>query len=666
MAPPDGPTTRQVIAEAELTNARLGHDNSGSLSTTSGFVPVQPPRLAFPASHAAWDEAAAELPALHRDLRVRAALDALPVLPADAAFLPDAYLQRAATVLGVLGHAWVHGTPDGRTDLPESVARPWAEVRRRLGRSPHPVLSYVDLIVHNWRFVDGAVSPLQLEDLRLLVPAVDNQEERVFYLSQLEILARCAPIVPLVADAQDAVLDDEPQALRTALDGITDVLRTTTRRSLSSIDPRPHSATHVDPVVWAKTVAPFAVPLRPGVLGPSGTASPVFNLLDSFLGRPSHASQLGREILLHRQGYPRHWRGLLDAVDRVSVAEHVATRCRPDLTTSFEAVRSAYAGEDGFLGRHRRKVYGYLSVAFTVGRSVTIGGFSGAPREHAWNEVDEALRQSQTERRAEVAGRPPAQPRRRAVPPPPTAEPARCREVSVADLALHNDARHGWWTAIGGRVHDVTGLLEHHPGGRAVLQAHAGLEASDAFLRAHVGRSGVERLLRSTEIGRLTRPATTCAAYPAWVRALGAVVELQNTYRLDRSLGSGTDLCVPDGEPASAFQTDRAADTHVRFVDGYLPQLTVELLRPLAGATPAPPGRGGSTGASAATCWRDRMDLLDRRVATVKRLLCVGVRRCEAGGDADHAALELSRIARRAVAVSLGDPATDLPRHQRS
>jgi hypothetical protein len=243
------PTTRQVIVEAERTNARLGHDNLGSLSTSRGFIPLQPPRLSFASSHAAWDEVTAQLPALYRDLAVRAALDAMPVLPADPAALPDADLQRAATVLGVLGHAWVHGTPDGRTDLPDSVARPWAAVRRRLGRSPEPVLSYVDLIVHNWRLADDvATAPLRLPNLRLLVPAVGNQEEQVFYLSQLEILAGCASTLPLVADAQDAVLADEPQALRAALDGIADVLRTT-RRSLSSIDPRPHSATHVDPVV---------------------------------------------------------------------------------------------------------------------------------------------------------------------------------------------------------------------------------------------------------------------------------------------------------------------------------------------------------------------------------------------------------------------------------
>ncbi len=79
-----------------------------------------------------------------------------------------------------------------------------------------------------------------------------------------------------------------------ALSVIATVLAEVNTQSLKLIDPRPASATFVDPVVWAKTVAPFAVPLTPGVLGPSGTASPIINLLDAFFGRDQHTSQLGR------------------------------------------------------------------------------------------------------------------------------------------------------------------------------------------------------------------------------------------------------------------------------------------------------------------------------------------------------------------------------------
>ena len=678
---------RRVLARAAQVNTRLGHENLGSLSAGRGFVPARAPLQSFPASHAPWDEAAAALPALYRDLAVRPALDRLPVLPADATALPAAALQRAATVLGILGHAYVHNARPEPVELPPGIALPWAEVRLRLDRAPEPVLAYTDLIVNNWQIADdGNPSTLRVGGLDLLVPVVDNREERVFYLSQLEILARCAPIVPAVAAAQDAVLDDDAEALRQALETVTDVLRTVSRSSLTLIDPRPKSATHVDPVVWAKTVAPLAVPFRPGVLGPSGTASPIFNLLDVFLERRSHESQLGREIRLHRRSYPLHWRSLLDAVESVSVPDYVAAHPRSGLTTSLDGVREAYAGPDGFLGHHRRKVYGYLAVAFMVGRGVTIGGFSGSPQERTWNTVDAALTRSRAERMPGPVG-PPAQHDCREVgrsPRRPDAGVPAARAITVSDLAAHNDRHHGWWVSIGGRIHDVTEFVERHPGGDAVLRAHAGLDATNAFERAHVVHPGVERLLRNTDIGFLACPDLTEAreAYRAWVRALFTVVEMQNTFRLDRSFGRGTDVCLPGGPRASALQADRAVDTYVRFSDRYLPQLAAEVLRPLAGLTRTTDGSAGQRGGrrrvdqhgagvvspaaglvpapraapapqTAHDRWRVLSDHLDHSLVVVKSMLCAGIRHLEIHGDAALTGAGMQSLVDDAIRVSL-------------
>jgi Indoleamine 2,3-dioxygenase/Cytochrome b5-like Heme/Steroid binding domain len=650
-----------VIASAELVNARLGHENLGSLSGARGFVPVQPPRLSLPDSHAAWDDVAAQLPALCRDLTLRPALEQLPVLPADATALPDAALSRAATVLGLLAHAYMHLSAPQPGALPEGIAVPWAQVRRRLHRDPEPVLSYVDLIVNNWRGPDeDDAQPLRVGNLRLLVPTVDNQEERVFYLSQLEILARCAPIVPAVAAAHDAVLNDDPQALRQALDAVTGMLGTVSSSSLTLIDPRPGSATHVDPVVWAKTVAPLAVPFRAGVLGPSGTASPIFNLLDVFLGRRWRASQLGSEIGRHRRSYPVHWRRFLDAVERVSVADHVAAHPAPGLAAALDGARDAYAGPGGFLGQHRRKVYGYLSVAFKVGRGVTIGGFTGSPQDRTWNQVDAALTESRGER---LTGEASSAPRCRDRPAgSPTGCPERAapagRAIAVSELTGHTDDEHGWWVAVGGRVHDVTRFIERHPGGDVGLRAHAGLDVTDAFARAHAGHSAAGRLLARTDIGFLLDPGVGAAGevYRPWVAALFTVVELQNTFRLDRSFGRGTDLCVPGGHRASAFQRDRAADTHARFADRYLPECADQVLGPLLELLPtvaAAPAAGSASGAALSIRaivpaprapspgpggdgrLRADLDDVDRRLAQVTGLLRTGARLLEQyGADA--------------------------------
>ena len=146
-------------------------------------------------------------------------------------------------------------------------------------------------------------------------------------------------------------------------------------------------------------MAPFAVPIVPGAQGPSGTSSPIFHLLDAFFGRSEHVSVLGSEMVRLRAWYPRHWRELLDAVAGISVSEHVAGDRR--LAALYGDALAAYAGDDGYLARHRLKVYGYLELAFKVGRTLTIGGFAGVFKDRTWDEVDGELERSRAERHSD-------------------------------------------------------------------------------------------------------------------------------------------------------------------------------------------------------------------------------------------------------------------------
>jgi sulfite reductase (NADPH) flavoprotein alpha-component len=206
-------------------------------------------------------------------------------------------------------------------------------------------------------------------------------------------------VVPLTAAAQAAASQHDDDALLRALKGIGMCLREVVRTSLRKIDPRTRSATYVDPVIWAKTVAPFAVPFSREYQGPSGTSSPVFSTLDIFFGRSRHASQLGREMLALRMGYPPAWRAFLAALSEPAVSDYIAKRDSPALNAVWHDARDAYVGPGGFLERHRMKVYGYLELAFKVGRSLTIGGFSGAFTERTWDAVDDALRDAHAERK---------------------------------------------------------------------------------------------------------------------------------------------------------------------------------------------------------------------------------------------------------------------------
>ncbi len=572
MSAPRPATPEVVLLAAERYNRAVGHENLGPLSAIHGFLPPpgRAPRL--PASHVDWDERAAALPHLHRSLTLRRALEDMPVLSADRSSLPDTALQRSATILGVLAHAYFHVSPGRPQPPPPSITEPWAEVCRRLGRTG-PFLSYIDLIVSNWRLFDLAASdPMRVRNLRLLVPTVDNEEERIFYLTQTEILARTAPVVAATARAGEAIRIDDPDRLAAALQVVVGALTDINRLSLSAINPRPSSSSYVDPVVWAKTVAPFAVPIAPGPLGPSGTASPLFNLLDSVFQRPQRGTRFGEEIRGHRSAYPPQWRRFLDAVDAVGVRSYVERRGTPSVRELFREALDAYGGPQGFLSRHRRKVFGYLEVAFTVGRDTTIGGFSGAPRDRTWVRVDGELEASRLERGSHEAG-PDAGP-------PPAARSTDHR-YTLADLVLRNDDEHGYWLCIDDGVYDVSEFVHRHPGGPAVLRGYAGRDATDAYHRLHATSAAAAILLRRSRIGVLVKPdlpRTTARSgdvgpahlFDAWAAMTTSVVDMQNTLRLDQSLRRGVGRSRDAERPGSPYLLERRIDVYRRFVVHYL------------------------------------------------------------------------------------------------
>ena len=391
--------SRLILKTASQANKRLGHENLGFLSETHGIMPVKPPPLQLPAGYEAWDEMAENLPELYRTLGVRKALEAMPILSAAEADLPDEYLLRASVIMSMLAHAYhrVEANPPQKP-MPEGIQRPWEEISRRLNR-PAPHLSYIDLIMYNWKLIDPERDdPMRVENLRLLVPTVDNKEERIFYLTQVEILAQCTPIISALVRAQEAVYRDDAEALKRELILIADGLQHVTYKSFMTINPNPHSDTYVDPVVWAKTVAPFAVPIHEGTAGPSGTAAPIFHMLDMFFTRQNYDTRFGAEMLHLRDWYPKHWQDFIEALGEISVADYVENRGDATLKGILKDATQAYAGDVGFLSRHRLKVYGYLDVGFKVGRSVTITGFTGLFKDRTWDVVDYELADARTER----------------------------------------------------------------------------------------------------------------------------------------------------------------------------------------------------------------------------------------------------------------------------
>jgi sulfite reductase (NADPH) flavoprotein alpha-component len=235
-AGPESPV-RAVLKASAQARATRGDENLGYLSETHGFLPTLSPLESLSRGFSPWDDVARELPRLYRDVRVRRAIDALPEL--DARELSDAELLRASALLSTLAHAYWYSEVTPPQGLPRTLEVPWAEVRARLGRGP-AVMSYVDLIVSNWRLKDRTLSdPLRVENMMLLFPTVGTREEQVFYLTQAEILGRCSPIVGATARAQEAVLAGDDEALEAALLVVLGCLQRVLRDSLLKINPHP-------------------------------------------------------------------------------------------------------------------------------------------------------------------------------------------------------------------------------------------------------------------------------------------------------------------------------------------------------------------------------------------------------------------------------------------
>ncbi|MBN9386705.1 MAG: hypothetical protein J0I20_01530 [Chloroflexi bacterium] len=388
--------SRLVFDKAVATNRANGHENEGPLSAETGFLPAELPLLNLPAEYKAWDEFASRLPELFDNLKLRQEAEHLPVLRAGPDQLPDKYLLRASSLMSILAHSYYRVQISQPEKLPDCISLPWQDISARLGK-PHPFLSYLDLIMYNWRLRDPS-RPLSLANLDLLFPTVGNREERIFYLTQVEIAYRFAPLVGALIRAQEAAVNDDPAALERELLLMLQGLQYISHVTFQKIDPNPYAATAVDQVVWAKTVAPFAVPITPETPGPSGTAAPIFHVMDAFFSRRDYDSVLGHEAHKLAQFSPPNWQNFISAVGEVSVLDYIHRYDYRSLRGLFYQVMEAYAGDKGYLGTHRLKVYGFLENAFKAGRSVTIGGFKGLFRNKTWNQIDRELQLTRDER----------------------------------------------------------------------------------------------------------------------------------------------------------------------------------------------------------------------------------------------------------------------------
>jgi len=493
-----------VVQQAEINTQRCGHENNGFLSIDYGFTPSMTPLLALPETHRAWDQLVQDLPMLFQTQQLRSYLGKMEVLPASRGELDDQYLLRAVTILSIVAHACASFNPLHRdAQVPKSIEEPWKEVCLRLGRR-YPMFTYVESVCYNWRYGNKETKDRSSENMEVLVPIVNIREERIFLLVQSEMLYESRSLIKLCVDAEENFASGNEHGLLLVASGMSEVVRKVTK-ALRHLSASPSSKFYASPAVWSRTIAVLATPLPHVSRGPGGTSTPIIHLLDALVGRNAFTTTVGEEATEVFQQFPYHWRAFISAVRDFRMSEKIASMDVPSLTDAWNGLVDAYTGPNGFLTKHRRKVYAFIPVAFKVGRPTTVGGSSkGSSASKEWIGVNKELENSLHER-----------------PKPRTLLSAhssgirledlrtgtKTKEFRMSDLLRHSVLYDSQWICASDHIYDITEYLDVHPGGNEILLALSGTDATeDVAIVGHFEDDTIYRKMEKLQIGWLVRP----------------------------------------------------------------------------------------------------------------------------------------------------------------
>ncbi|MDX1959705.1 MAG: cytochrome b5 domain-containing protein [Leptospiraceae bacterium] len=472
------------------------------ISENFGFLPPLLPIDRLPNSHKAWDQIASQIPDLFFSQKTQKILEELPLLRADESELESVFLSRASTILSILASCyWRHGyerffsirTSNVDGFLPDSIIIPWLDVTRRLGRL-NPFQSATDLFLNNFKLRGSngrEYNPvdIKIENLDVLVPSFGNEGERVFYMSFVEIHACIIPVNSSISQIQQAILADNeetPFIIGKELQTITDCVRNSIK-ALKKINPNPKSITYCDPVLWAKTVAIFAVPPNSHQQGgTSGASTPFIHLLDALIGRQRYRSHYGQYVKFEGMHLlPNIANEYINSVRKIGLRFYLeANRNRNNMSEAlieFNNLIDAYAGQGGWLDEHVSKVFNYLAVATLVGRNQSTSGHERHLFQETWVEVALDLKIAVEERTGIVKK---MQLSSKDVKPfyeeLKTDLSTSLKSISRVEVAMHYKLD-SLWVIIDNSVYDVTLFLKAHPGGMEILRSYCGRDATKYF-----------------------------------------------------------------------------------------------------------------------------------------------------------------------------------------
>ncbi len=496
------------------------------LSKQRGLL-ARPAETQFPASHQAWNDAAARIPELLRTYRLREAAQAMPLLSADASQLDDRYLTLASVFLSALAHAYSYQSAqptlslaaEKHPALPACIEQPWQQVTHRLGRQ-YVGRNYQDDFTYNWRYL-GPTQEHTLDNLGTLVKYFDLPEEEIQVTTNSAIIdTHFRPALLAILDIQNALIRKEKAPLQPAFEHITESLHQVIR-ALKAINPCERSRSFVDPAVWGKTFVAMVASTRPSEPNGTGADTPLFHILDAFINRTQYDSPLGQQILSRQSRLLPIIAVFLEEV-RKTAAPHETVMQFPDddpCHIAYIRMRNKY---DELLQVHKRKAFGFMKLIVATGRKQTNGGtklVADSESESVSASLHRDMTASQAERASHMTpcGHSSTDLTEKC---PMT---ALAREIhlakqgatskhgsgearpitaryNLAQIAMHNDHNDAW-LVISGRVYDVSQY--NHPGGNKIFGNNYGMIATEDYNIAHRHDSRFIHLIEDRCIGLL-------------------------------------------------------------------------------------------------------------------------------------------------------------------
>lgn len=516
----------------------------------------------LPESHRLWDSHAKKIPDYIATFRSKDIFRSMPVLHATKEILPDFFLLRAAILVSGFAHAYYYPQGYNHEDpLPDAIIIPLLEIAKRINKKSanndsdievYVGRTYMEDFLSNWVITNQSINQLlvskdqlRLDNLKLLAPYFDNQEESISTLITGPIMqAKFSGAFKHIASLQEELLKPHPviTSIINYLGSIESCIRETTKAFMLM---KPTLGEHyVDQVIWPKTT-PSMGRVHPNEAPNTGADSLIFHILDKFIARKDYESVLGKNILYRFDFIPEHYQKCISIVEEIGrqLLSFIQENSDDEvLRESYRTLVLAYTGNNNsLLDNHRKKAYGYAKMAFLGGRLITNGNQEGHANTVAtyrsaltpWGKLHRSFQAGKEERlnvlRTLNISHEQQQQLAEMHPSANTGRVFKHYEVSknnnpARSLGIFNN-----------RVYDITNLIKTHPGGHRVLQSLAGTDMTQELQEAHATNlPQIEALLQKYYIGYIERniasPEIT-AFVDRWSPILFLIAEIQNNIR---------------------------------------------------------------------------------------------------------------------------------------